>query len=69
MPAKLPAFVKTLVGNIPEHLRPHVINTCEPALANYLCGTTITGIDGLEQYLGEGILAVSIAPPASGKSK
>lgn len=68
MPKELPQFVKTLIAQVPIHLRPHVINTCEPGLSNYLCGTTFLGIDGTEQRAGEGILAVSIAPPASGKS-
>ncbi len=65
---QLPTFVRVLVRNVPEHLIPHVLNTCEPALFNYLYGTTTVGIDGSLLYLGEGILAISIAPASSGKS-
>ena len=68
MPTTLPPVVRLLLKNFPAHLAGHVLNHAEAALAMYLMDTECYGIEGSRLRVGEGIMAFTVAPPASGKS-
>lgn len=68
MPTALPPVVRLLLKNFPAHLAGHVLNHAEAALAMYLMDTECYGIEGSRLRVGEGIMAFTVAPPASGKS-
>lgn len=68
MPKVLPPVVRLLLKNFPAHLAGHVLNHAEAALAMYLMDTECYGIEGSRLRVGEGIMAFTVAPPASGKS-
>lgn len=68
MPTALPPVVRFLLKNFPAHLAGHVLNHAEAALAMYLMDTECYGIEGSRLRVGEGIMAFTVAPPASGKS-
>lgn len=68
MPKALPPVVRLLLKNFPAHLAGHVLNHAEAALAMYLMNTECYGIEGSRLRVGEGIMAFTVAPPASGKS-
>jgi hypothetical protein len=68
MPTALPPVVRLLLKNFPTHLAGHVLNHAEAALAMYLMDTECYGIEGSRLRVGEGIMAFTVAPPASGKS-
>ncbi|MBR5847408.1 MAG: DUF3987 domain-containing protein [Bacteroidaceae bacterium] len=68
MPKALPPVVRLLLKNFPAHLAGHVLNHAEAALAMYLMDTECYGIEGSRLRVGEGIMAITVAPPASGKS-
>ena len=68
MPTALPPVVRLPLKNFPTHLAGHVLNHAEAALAMYLMDTECYGIEGSRLRVGEGIMAFTVAPPASGKS-
>lgn len=68
MPTALPPVVRFLLKNFPAHLAGHVLNHAEAAMAMYLMNTECYGIEGSLLRIGEGIMAITVAPPASGKS-
>lgn len=63
-----PRFVRDLLSRTPSRCYEHVLNTCLPALACYLDGCTITGIDGSELKLNCGFLHCGVAKMSQGKS-
>ena len=68
MPTALPPVVRLLLKNFPAHLPGHLLNHAEAALAMYLMEPECYGIEGSRLRVGEGIMAFTVAPPASGKS-